>query len=129
MREILFRGKRLEDSKWTYGFVIHAQKDESWGITNETEYFNDVDGYTIGQYTGLIDGNGVKIFEGDIIQRTGSKAKTDYFIIRWSEAICGFTAGEWTRTWPNLNQATIKNYEVVGNIYDNPELLACRDNN
>ena len=84
---------------------------------------NYVDPGTVGRYTGLTDKNGKKIFEGDIIKGIGVGAKTDCFVIRWSDAICGFTAGEGKRVWPNLNQATVNGYEVIGNIHDNPELL------
>lgn len=127
MREILFRGRRLDGGEWVYGYYVGPA-----GVTDDHEICDanditgcryDVDPSTVGQYTGLIDKNGVKIFEGDIIRGEGSKAKTDNFVIRWSEPCCGFSAGEEKRTWPNLNQATINGYEVIGNINDNPELL------
>lgn len=129
MREILFRGKRIDTGEWVYGYYCKAEMhfhsgDEHFII----EYSCDgsqyrVDPATVGQYTGLTDKNGVKVFEGDIIWGTGSKANMDNFVIRWSEAICGFTAGEGKRVWPNMNQSTISAYEVVGNIHDNPERM------
>ena len=127
MREILFRGKRIDNGEWVHGSVIVfpcggtciAKKTE---LDFELEQI-EVDPATIAQCTNLTDKNNAKIFEGDIIWGTGSKANMDNFVIRWSEAICGFTAGEGKRVWPNLNQATIGNYEIVGNIHDNPELL------
>lgn len=81
-----------------------------------------VDPATVGQYTGLTDKNGVKIFEGDVIRGCGAQAKPDNFVIRWSGPCCGFTAGDGKRVWPALNQVTISGYKVIGNIYDNPEL-------
>lgn len=131
-REILFRGKRLKDGKWVEGFYAHIpcgryEQDEHLiqtvkenGLIGPLE---QVDLVTVCQYTGLTDKNGVKVFEGDIITGLGSRGKQDTFVIRWSAASCGYTAGEGKRVWPHLNQATVRGYTVIGNIYDTPALL------
>lgn len=124
-REILFRGKRMDNGEWSYGFILHAQNDDSWCITNEVEYLHDVDGNTVGQYTGLTDKNGVKIFEGDIISYSGSKE-----VVRFNTSLnipcftTGIGGGSSTRLHP---YKISKKHVVIGNIHDDPELLEVRD--
>lgn len=70
MREILFRGKQADSGKWVYGFISGLNDDE-YGIPmtmNDTECLCDiiVNPITVGQYTGLTDKNGRRVFEGDI---------------------------------------------------------------
>lgn len=119
MREILFRGKRVDNGEWAYGSYVHIVQ-----YKGSTDYIADEepDQYvvipeTVGQYTWLTDKNGVKIFEGDIIH-----GNLGNFVVRWSDNISGFVAGEKERTHPCMNRGTTKCYEVIGNIYDNPEL-------
>lgn len=120
MCEILFRGKRF-DGIWQTGYYFSKPiLNRAFILLGEKQW--EIDPSTVGRYTSLTDKNGVKIFEGDIIAGEGSRAKTDHFVIRWNAAICGFSAGERKRVWPNLNQATVSTYEVIGNILDNPDL-------
>lgn len=76
------------------------------------------------QYIGVQDKSGVEIYEGDIIQHQSGKYGTD-FEIKWSPILCGFTAMqiESGHPSPQLNQGTMSYFEVVGNIYENPELV------
>lgn len=126
-REILFRGKRTDSGEWAYGYYVYAHTDNSAGICTEKDGCIDVDPATVGQYTGLTDKNSVKIFEGDIIKGKGIRVKNDYFEIRWSKGCCGFLAGRDKYVYPNLNQATVSNYKVIGNVHDNPELLSGKE--
>lgn len=128
MREILFRGKRLGNGEWVEGYYVY---DDS-GQTKEEPiayiyYLNkhtcgwdlipfEVDPSTVGQYTGLL-ANGKRIFEGDIIRWLPAfEEKTD--VVFFDEA--GFVAGKYF-----LQSALYYgdfDGEVIGNIYDNPEL-------
>lgn len=125
MREILFRGKRLDNGEWIYGFVIHSQKDNSWAITNEFEYLHDVDGNTIGQYTGLTDKNNVKIFEWDIV-RVVYNGKENIFVVIWDSSELDFKA---TNGKENYGVGGFQylgccdEIEIIGNVFGNPELL------
>ena len=129
-RELLFRGKKKVSGKWVVGSLVKM------GPVGYVCYFIlpdyasafydiEVDPDTIGQYTGLTDKNGVKIFEGDILAGSCGGKPLEYFEVWWSEASCGFVAGRGERMRPNMNQATVGRYEIAGNIYDNPELLQC----
>lgn len=123
MREILFRGKNKYCSSWIVGY--YYEKNGNPRIKNDYQDL-EVDPNTIGQYTGLKDKNGTKIFEGDIVRDKDNpqlKGFNDYIIyfedgsfmrqsIEWSD-IGGFIFSEYNA----------QDVEVVGNIYDNPELL------
>ena len=118
MREIiLFRGKTVCDGDWVYGGITWNPSRKKFFIHTDWEEANVIP-ETVGQYTGLTDENGVKIFEGDILH-----AAQGDFVVRWSESICSFVAGEKERMRPCMNSGTVKCYEVIGNIYDNPELI------
>lgn len=135
MREILFRGK-TEKGEWVYG-VPFLEEDRCYIIEDLflcDEYActgaenTTVIPETIGQYTGLIDKNGKKIFEGDIIKhhRTLFGAdNTDIGTILWDENICKFyrTSKFDTIEKVEIWKDTAIYYEVIGNIHDNPELL------
>lgn len=136
MREILFRGKRRDNGEWTYGSLLKpifgakpailqdASVDDSCRLDFEYHF---VDPDTVGQYTGLTDKNGKKIFEGDICQIKNHRLITDTpFVVEWED----FVYNGWT--WRDLDDdgsvdsftSGAANYcEVIGNIHDNPELL------
>lgn len=150
MREILFRGKTAEPSdkrKWIYGAVIFPKEGLSACITNgniatcrldDIAYFvhTQVLLETVGQFTGLTDKNGTKIFEGDIVK--GVAYSTDFVgTIVWIDEIAGFgiryfnkhrepTAWENSSILKAIQRFKMPNEfqaEVIGNIHDNPELL------
>lgn len=133
-REILFRGK-AKNGTWSQGFLIENQ-----GRTficqghPENLYYVEVNQETIGQYIGLSDINGNKIFDGDILDSmTGKYSNNGYsFICKWEGAdpylfyqgMC-YGPGE-TNNWMNKYPLTEKNVcdlRIVGNIYDNPEMV------
>ena len=120
MREILFRGRRSWGNKdWVEGDLLHGYSDHV-SITKRLMGIEScqVEPETVGQYTGLCDKNGKKIFEGDIIHGFGGN-----FAVRWSPEICSFVAGEGRGIRPAMTYGTMKSFEVIGNIYDNPKLV------
>ena len=127
MREILFRGKRIDNGEWVYG--SYAQQYGCHEILLEhveSEYGFDryhVDPETVGQYTGLKDKNGKPIFEGDIIAISNEHmTRFNSLIIEvvWDDYVCGFAPFEYDDFRVHINECGCR---VIGNIYDNPKLL------
>mgnify|MGYP003452758961 CR=1 FL=1 len=118
MREILFRGKRKLDNEWIEG-SLHTEK-----FTDDEEFLCcevcqcDVYPETVGQYTGLMDKNGKKIFEGDIVDIQYPDTFVCNTVISYIGA--SFCGDDGIDAW-ELDDYTF--LEVIGNIYDNPELL------
>lgn len=143
MREILFRGKRLDNGEWVCsGNIIRFNPEEGKelvfipamhercvcvhdGNDNitafETGMFYKVDPDTVGQYTGLKDKNGKKIFEGDILTHNGKWPG----YVKYGEWNCSCCNGVYG--WALENGDDLRDPEqflqVAGNIHDNPELL------
>ena len=129
MREILFHGKRADNGEWVEGILFNAEED-TFIIPHGNEYsYNPIEGLafdvygckvapeTVGQYTGLTDRNGKKIFEGDIIEfheEIGKIKYSDY------DAAFDIIFDTWNT---NFSEIYEKNVEVIGNIHENPELL------
>lgn len=124
MREILFRGKRIDNGEWVEGYfvnlwLIHYQKHQPI-ITDNNAVSYDVDPSTVGQCTGLTDKNGKKIFEGDIMAFTAYGF--DY--VGTVEFADGSFSIMCEHTSPFLDQAVSKHGAyIIGNMHDNPELL------
>ena len=128
MREILFRGKGIY-GKWHYGDLINLTKEiKQICDHSQLEHAHSVNPETVGQYTGLTDKNGTKIFEGDIIKHHKTlwgADNTDIGIIKWHQKTCRFyrTSKFDTIHMIEIWEDTATEYEVIGNIHDNPELL------
>lgn len=129
MRDIEFRGKQTDNGEWVYGVPTKDGRGEMVMVENifECEEYNCrganclyVDENTVGQYTGLKDKNVTKIFEGDIVERF------------WRGKICIYQIDYYNGLTSFIGRASMKittfgydseKIEVIGNIYDNPELL------
>ena len=126
-RKIIFRGKNIHTGEWLYG--DYHREGKTHYITKPEQYLREyapiefiVDGKTIGQFTGLLDKNGKEIYEGDVILQQGYSGKKP-MLVRFEHGafIVGWHGGSSTQTRPMLIQ---KRCEVLGNIYDNPELIS-----
>lgn len=124
MREILFRGKRVGDGEWVVGTLVKMGPVgyvRHFILPDYASAFYDieVDPATVGQYTGLTDKNGVKIFEGDILSiENPHPFKPAIEIVEFSKV-------RWTVGVMDLDE--ILNgwlCTIIGNIHDNPELLS-----
>lgn len=146
MREILFRAKEIEEGKWVYGSYFAHQKvslciiteqDEiekntqhlivqdkiagDWNFKNGIQVV-DINPETLGQYTGLNDKNGTKIFEGDIVKLSSELTLDDFdgFIGQVKFELGGFNIVNGYKGDSVFQDC--RDIEVIGNIYDNPEL-------
>lgn len=137
MREILFRGKDVT-GKWRESGAVFVRgdialmiterpikevvKDKNGELVDVIFNFCAVDKETVGQFTGLTDKNGKKIFDGDVVMFNGVKEYPMQII--WDDANTRFVFDDLTFTY---SQDMEKHYadvcEVIGNIHDNPELL------
>lgn len=133
MRDIEFRGKHTDSGLWVYGYVAEIS---TYGVAGhrivvgiyekpKKEFYGnwwEVDPDTVGQYTGLSDKNGTKIFEGDIVLLKGYE---DPYQVVFDES-CFLVYSDSVRyAMDNFYDYEI---EVIGNIYDNPELLGGNNN-
>lgn len=150
MREILFKAKRRDNGEWvegyyykmcetTYAFAEDYEKNPAlvhhyilfermtdWGMPNQM-YQTEVDPSTPCQYTGLPDKYGRKIWQNDIVKyldEITGKYKTD--IVEWNETHAAFVRlhkSEMGLQYLFIDEAVANKCEVIGNIFDNPELL------
>lgn len=127
MREIKFRGKRLDNGEWVVGSYIEAENRDRSIAHQIIPYkaglvVREVDAATVGQYTGLKDKNGKDIYEGDIETWKEYGHVMVGFVI-WSPlgVFIGRSAGNGV---DRIGVAyTCENATIIGNIHDNPELL------
>lgn len=128
MRTIKFRGKDIETGEWIYGDLVRSADMERCAIlVNDRLSYDEceVNPCSIGQFTGLCDKNGKEIYEGDILRVNDSTN----MVCEFRHGAFGYIycnefhpfAGNTNYTFNPKN--TDKNFDVIGNIHDNPELL------
>lgn len=132
MRNFKFRGKMKVRNKWIYGDIAHVQ-GELCIQTDVSEENKHTIGWnvipeSIGQFTGLRDKNGKEIYEGDIIQTNDSEGNQILHEVYYLESEARFATK--LIGYENLNEGSLTqkwinelDFEVIGNIFDNPELL------
>ncbi len=123
MREILFRGKRVDNGEWVQGslFAECSRFQIIRGTCNNVGIEGvEVIPETVGQYTGLSDKNGKKIFEGDIVKGKDTLEK-DFEVYGYVDHLNGsfVIIGDIMTHYRWLDY----DVEIIGNIHDNPELL------
>ena len=127
MRTIKFRGKRVDNGEWVYGYVYKIERKDLWFIDNGKTVSHQVIPETLGQFTGLKDKNGNKIFEGDLIQWTSTDTDgslmTKVDEVKWSKY--GWVCGKELQCLADylLFDPSYENLELIGNIHDNKEML------
>lgn len=116
-RTIKFRGKSLYNDEWVYGYLLERSgKTEIYNVNPDGSLFwANVYPKTVGQFTGLCDRNGREIYEGDIL-REGKKVFVE--VVYDAPQFC-YKDNDFGYKFLNHPE----NFEVVGNIHDNPELL------
>ena len=150
MREILFRGKRADNGEWVYGYYAHRPTAVCIGESNpsciyvpacdpdDNSEFIEVLPETVGQYTGLTDKNGVRIFEGDILDVSSDVAYGGVAVHRLGYFVVEFHNGCFMKSalddpqlsfFDNAKRKGLYHFistdihKIVGNIHDNPEIL------
>ena len=142
MREILFRGKRTINGDWVYGDFMRGNerkslRDRIFVYDSETQSFNDyeINPSTIGQYTGLTDKNGKRVFDWDILHIAKIadglggyyQPPLDYpvnVVVKWD--LCAWM---WETLCEDKRYISFPDawchyeFEIIGNVHDNPELL------
>ena len=123
MRQLKFRGKRVDNGEWVYGDLVHnafnGHRIFPAGIQIPGCYPDEVISETVGQFTGLHDKNGKEIYEGDIPDGYGAVFFSNEYLGYFAESTefeCGYK--------PICDIPII---EIIGNIHENPELLEGRE--
>lgn len=120
----LFRGKRIDNNEWEYGLPSYDEDGEIEEIEVWSEddiNFYSVDPSTVCQCTGLKDKNGKLIWENDIVSYCDC-TKEDY-VISWEQNKACFEYQQYSCSMMNFDELSSCEVEVIGNVFDNPELL------
>ena len=132
IRAVIFRGKRTDNGEWETGSLVIIRdgcSDKEVFIADKmTGYHTPVIPETVGQYTGLTDKNGVKIFEGDIVR----------YDVNYHDMVISYDVENWggwlyedmddNMQAYSIYEFCLKDIAVIGNIHDNPELLGGENN-
>ena len=142
MREILFRGKDLLNDQWIEGYLMKGDYENYVIFVDDVDCFahwdygalrlwgaRNIYNETAGQFTGLTDKNGKKIFEGDIVIVTTINIDEEdgYGVIDWHEDTARYIV-DLPRLIVDFDNLYSNQVEVIGNIHDNPELLKEHEN-
>lgn len=130
MREILFRGKRIDNGKWVIGNLFIPDKEDTPTQicigTNVIRITYDIIPETVGQWTGLLDKNGQKIFEGDIVKHynhcTINRYTEDIGRIFYHDETCRFLRTSKLFPGDYLEIHDDCKYEIIGNMYNTETL-------
>ena len=130
MREIKFRGKRADNGEWVYGDLSFKPNDGTPKITWFTDsirapgYFDihcfEVLPESVSQFTGMCDGQGGSIYEGDVLLDSMSELQGD---VNYSESDGMFAFYSIEDEFYDFADIDSKDFEIIGNIHDNPELM------
>ncbi len=143
MREILFRGKRIDNGEWIEGFYykepappscFSVGDDTHWIVFVDPTFLPDwglpyrmvrvdVEPGTVGQYTGMTDKNGKKIFEGDIVKTDRFNTPNKQYVIKYDLLLGAFIGEDDGTMYFTTFDGDSELFEIIGNIHDNPELL------
>lgn len=124
MREIKFRGKRLDNGEWWYGSLVIINS-RYFIFSDEGRY--EVSGATVGQYTGLTDKNGNAIYEGDVMEIPETDFNA-YIVgtVEYQEDSFFIQSRNGGSLWGLQWSLRKHNAGILGNIHDNPELLKAK---
>ena len=132
MREILFRSKRTDNGEWIEGYVYRISEKLNPFIMLKNRYSESYQVFigTVGQYTGMNDINGNKIYEGDIVHCKARIDRANMFVTFEDGKFVMVLCEEFKTHKRGLGHYEIECFdkEVIGNIYDNPELLTNENN-
>lgn len=128
MRQIKFRGRRLDNGKWIYGYLADGYYIND--INAPVRTVIEVDSHTVGQFTGLLDRNGKEIYEGDIITLKENYPRVILWDkVSWALMPCKYYNDKyfWIMNLQHPGndwwEKFAEEMEVAGNIHDNPKQL------